>query len=89
MGLDGQLLNGARDILWHTSILNRDITSSGKKGVEGERGEWPVFKLVTLMLLLLATHSVHNTPTFAQDGVPTQLSILYDIYVNTTFIKMI
>jgi hypothetical protein len=32
------------------------------------------------MLLLLATHSVHNTPTLAQvDGVHN-LSILYDIY---------
>jgi hypothetical protein len=34
--LQGQLLNGARDIYWQVFALNRDITSSGRKNVEKE-----------------------------------------------------
>jgi hypothetical protein len=63
--LHGQLLNGPGEFYWQASVLNRDITSSGRKGVERERGEWPVFKQATLLLLLLTTHSVHNTPSLA------------------------
>jgi hypothetical protein len=35
---------------------------------------------ITVMLLLLATHSVHNTPTLVQVDDVHNLSILYDIY---------
>jgi hypothetical protein len=37
--LHGQIQNGAKGIYWQASVINHDITSSGRKGVERERGE--------------------------------------------------
>jgi hypothetical protein len=39
--------------------VNRDITSSGRKGVERERGEWPVFNDANASIYFSALCSRH------------------------------
>jgi hypothetical protein len=72
----GQLLNGARDIYWQASVLNRNKTSSGRKGVERVSGRMTSFQ---------TGHSVYNTLMLAQVDDVYNLSIQYDIYGYAPF----
>jgi hypothetical protein len=54
LGLNSTLKVSVGTLSRDTIPLNCGITSSVEKGVEIERGEWLVFKLAALLLLLLA-----------------------------------
>jgi hypothetical protein len=75
--LHGQLQNGARDIYWQASVLNRDITISVRKGVERERGSDQFSNWPRLCCYGWLTHSVHKTTTLTQVETNGPLSIYF------------